>query len=117
MHRIARFALALLALNLTLVGRELACAHEAAALAQPAHTGHGASTPHEQDPPSDRDHPPCDDSARQCCDAIASCAIAGIPGQKLRDDGTARPEAALTPASELHLVNAPLEVATPPPRR
>jgi hypothetical protein len=117
MRRISRFGLAVLALNLTLVGQELVCAHEAAALEQPAHTDHGASTPHEQSLPPDRDEPPCDESAPRCCDAIASCAIAGVPGQVLRDDGPARPEAALIAVTQRHLVNAPLEVATPPPRR
>ena len=46
MLRLSRFGLGLLLLNLTLVGQELACAHEAEAQVLPASAGHAGSPTH-----------------------------------------------------------------------
>ena len=117
MLRISRFGLVLLLLNLTLVGQELACAHEAQAAELPASTAHSGSPSHHQDPAPEPGEQPCDEDASQCCDAIASCTIVGILGQAGGDCDPAHPDAAVTAVTEAHLTNAPLEVAIPPPRR
>lgn len=117
MLRLSRFGLGLLLLNLTLVGQELACAHEAQALERPASAAHGGSPSHHQDPAPEPGEQPCDENASACCDAIASCAISGILGQPGGECGPLHPGAAVTVIAEAHRANAPLEVATPPPRR
>src|SRR5688500_16825486 len=116
MLRISRVGLALLLFNLTMVGWELACAHEAQALELPASAHHGGPPSHEQEPPPEPDEQPCDETASQCCDAIASCTIAGIVGHADSECGTPPSTAAARTIAELHFANAPLEVATPPPR-
>lgn len=115
MLHLSRFGLGLLLLNLTLFGQELACAHDSEARAQPASADHGGP-PHHQDPAPEPAEEPCDETAAQCCDAIPSCSIAGLVGQPYSEYDTPLPTAAARTIAELHLVNAPLEVATPPPR-
>lgn len=116
MLRISRFGLSLLLLNLSLVGQDLVCAHEAQALEQPAGAAHEGSGSHHQSLPPTSQQSPCDESSSQCCDAIASCAISGVPERASHD--TMRPDLQLGRIAgiELHLSSAPLEVATPPPR-
>lgn len=117
MLRLSRLGLGLLLLNLTLVGQELACAHEAEALELPASAGHAGSPAHHEDVPSDPNGQPCDESGARCCDAIASCAVAGVPDQPLGRAAHVHPERALVSGLQSHLASIPLEVATPPPRR
>ncbi len=118
MLRISRFGLVLLLLNLTLVGQELACAHEAQAAELAASMDDGGSlSHHEAGVPSDPDGQPCDDSGAQCCDAIASCTVAGVPRQQLTRAFQPYPAGLLIAGAESHLASTPLEVATPPPRR
>jgi hypothetical protein len=117
MLRLSRFGLSLLLLNLTLVGPELACAHEAEALELSASVEHAGSQSHHEDAPSDPRDQPCDEPAAQCCDAIASCAVNGIPRQPLTRAAHLLSEPALISRSESDLASIPLEVATPPPRR
>lgn len=118
MLRISRFALGLLLLNLTLVGQELACAHEAQATEIPASTDHHGGVPshHEQDVPSSPQEEPCEEPGAQCCDAIASCSVAGVPRQALSRAARPHAERGLIAAAESHLASTPVEVATPPPR-
>lgn len=117
MLRLSRFAIGLLLLNLTLVGQELACAHEAKALEPASSTDHGSSPSHHEDVPSDPDGRPCDEPGAQCCDAIASCAVDGISRQALTRAAHPHSERALIAGAESPLSSIPLEVATPPPRR
>lgn len=117
MLRISRVGLALFLFNLTMVGWELACAHEAQALELPAGSHHGGSPSPHQEPQPEPDEQPCDETASQCCDAIASCTIAGVVGKADSEYGAPLPAAAASTIAERHFANAPLEVATPPPRR
>jgi hypothetical protein len=117
MLRISRLALAMLLLNLTLVGQELACAHEAHALELPASMDHGSQSHHEGDVPSGPEDQPCDEPGGQCCEAIASCNVEGVPRQALSRADRPRAERALIAGAESHLASTPVEVATPPPRR
>lgn len=117
MLRLSQFAVGLLMLNLTLVGQELTCAHEAQALELPASAAHTGSPSHHQDPAPEPGEQPCDENASQCCDAIPSCTIAGVLGQTGGDFDPPHRGAAVTAVAETLLANAPLEVATPPPRR
>ena len=117
MLRTSRVGLALLLFNLTMVGWELACAHEAQALELPAASHRDGSSSHHQEPQPEPDEQPCDEPASQCCDAIASCTIAGIAGQADSGYDATLPTAAASTIAERHFANAPLEVATPPPRR
>lgn len=117
MLRLSRLGLGLLLLNLTLVGQELACAHEADARELPASMDHAGSLAHHDDRLPDSDDQPCDETAAQCCDAIASCSVAGIPRLTPTRAGHPQPERALITGAESHAASAPLEVATPPPRR
>lgn len=118
MLRLSRFGLGLLLLNLTLVGQELVCAHEAQAVELPASTDHGSSrSHHEESVPSDSRDEPCDEPGAQCCDAIASCTVAGVPSQALGRVAGPHPGRALSTGAESHLASTPVEVATPPPRR
>lgn len=116
MRRLSRFGMALLLLNLSLVGQELACAHEAVALEQPAGSHHADSETHHDRAPAESDRPPCDASSAQCCDALASCAVAGVPQGFDRAMGSSLVDRILIPATDLRLASTPLEVATPPPR-
>lgn len=118
MLRISRFALGLLLLNLTLVGPEVACAHEAQAAETPASTDHHGGTPsyHEQHAPPGPQEDPCEEPGAQCCDAIASCAVAGVPRQALSRAARPHLERGLIAGIESHLASTPVEVATPPPR-
>ena len=117
MLRLSRFGLGLLLLNLTLVGQELACAHEAQATELPASAHHADTPSHPEDAPSDPHGQPCDESSAQCCDAIASCAVDGVPKQPIARAGHPRSDRALISGAQSHLASIPLEVATPPPRR
>jgi hypothetical protein len=116
MQLIARVAVALLLLNLSLVGQELACAHEALALDRPPASAHTGSPSHHEPAPTEQEPVPCDESASQCCDAIASCTVSGVPARGA--NGPVRPDLhlALIATTDPHLDSAPLEVATPPPR-
>ena len=117
MLRISRVGLALLLFNLTMIGWELACAHEAQALELPAGSHQGGSSSHHQEPLPQPDEQPCDETGSQCCDAIASCTIAGLLGQADSECDAPLPPAAASTIAERPFANAPLEVATPPPRR
>src|SRR5687768_16191738 len=109
---ISRAGLAMLLLNLTLVGWEPACAHESQVERVSAHTDHAGSPAHHADSAPDRDEEPCDRDPSRCCDAIASCTIAGIAEQADRDFRADFPESAVTTLADAHFANAPLEVAT-----
>lgn len=115
MRRITRALLALLLLNLSLVGQELACDHEPAT-DQEAAAMHGGDASHHAELPTEQRPAPCDDSASQCCDALASCSIAAFAGRDANDDPRPHVHLALVAGADSHLGSVPLEVATPPPK-
>lgn len=114
MQRFARILSALLLINLSLVGQEVACDHEA--LADHKAPMHDGSTPHHSELPTEEPPAPCDASSAQCCDALASCAIGAITGRDA--EGDARPDmhVAFFADADSRRANAPVEVATPPPK-
>lgn len=116
MLRISRFALGLLLLNLTLVGQELACDHATQAMEIPASTSHDSQSHRQGGVPSVPEERPCEEPGGQCCEAIASCNVEGVPRQALSRADRPRAERALIAGAESHLASIPVEVATPPPR-
>lgn len=115
MQQITRALLALLLLNLSLLGRELACTHEPVADRQSAPM-HDRGAQHHAELPSEKGPPPCEDSAAQCCDALASCSITAMTGRAGGDDARPDVRLALIAGADFHRSSAPSEVATPPPK-
>ncbi len=115
MQRVTRALLALLLLNLSFVGQELACDHEPVA-DHKASAMHDGAAPHHAELPTEQPPAPCDDSAAQCCDAIASCSIIAIAGRGANDDDGPDVHLALVSGAYSHHGSAPIEVATPPPK-
>lgn len=116
MKRFSRLAAAILLLNLSLTGSEVVCEHEESAAASLASHDHGL-TADAAPMPSDDENTQCDESEAMCCNAIASCSVSGVPERI--NPPLARmhfPESVVAAIAVLP-DNAPLEVATPPPRR
>lgn len=118
MKRFGRLVLGVLMLNLSLTGGDAECAHEepvtqASAVAH----DHGVTAERTVPPSGENRSMPCQETEAMCCEAIASCAVSGVPeGGSSVIARMFYPETVAS-STLLRPDNAAPEVATPPPRR